>query len=230
MSEIHRNPAERTDVGKPEVSSVEEIKPQASMSLSEAKAFIENLFREKQEAADGHYVSYKDRFDHVPADGGRGQWEGEEGESKYIPSDSTEEGRAALEKLSEKGEEGIEYKDAEPDFSKCAEAAVEIDDMTEHRHDYDDADGNTKKGNFSQADCKCAEQWNAIGKDGKTDWTAADVRDWRREHNCSWHERCDTRTMDLVPREIHGYFRHSGGCAECRARDAIYGDGGGFDE
>ena len=229
MSEIHRNP-ERTDVGKPEVSEAREIKPQTSMSLSEAKAFIENLFREKQEAADGHYVPYKERLNHVPAEGERGKWEGEAGESKYIPSDSTEEGRAALEKLSEKGEEGIEYKDAEPDFSKCAEATVEIDDMTEYRYDYDDADGNREEGNFSQADCTCAERWNALGKDGKSDWTAADVRDWRREHQCSWHERCDTRTMDLVPSEIHGYFGHSGGCAECRARDAVHADGGGFDE
>lgn len=75
----------------------------------------------------------------------------------------------------------------------------------------------------------CAEQWNIEKKDGRIDWDAADVRDWRRENNCSWHECCDTRTMMLVPTEIHGYFRHSGGVAECKARDNA-DVGGGFDE
>lgn len=61
---------------------------------------------------------------------------------------------------------GIEYKNAEADFSKCAEATVSIENMTSNRSD-----------NFQQADVKCAEQWNAAGKDGKTDWTANGVRE-----------------------------------------------------
>lgn len=126
--------------------------------------------------------------------------------------------------------DGVDYNYAEPDFSECAEATVEIDDMTENRWDYYDEDGNLKQGNFSQADAKCAEQWNSIDKDGRSDWTAADVRDWRRENECSWHERCDTRTMDLVSRDIHGYFGHYGGCSECKVRDAANINGGGFDE
>ena len=35
--------------------------------------------------------------------------------------------------------------------------------------------------------------------------------------------------MDLVSQDIHEHFRHSGGCAECKARDQK-NDGGGFDE
>lgn len=46
---------------------------------------------------------------------------------------------------------------------------------------------------------------------------------------CSWHERCDTKTMDLVPYDIHSYCKHLGGVSECKARDSV-NDGGGFDE
>ena len=202
MSELHRK-SEVADVGKPEVSSFKEIKPETDMTVSEAKSFVNSLFKETHDASDGYYNSYETRSSNIPVDGIRGQWEGERGESKYIPSNETEEGRAARDKLAEKDMDGVEYRYAEPDFSECAEATVEIDDMTENRFDYTDADGNEKQGNFSQADAKCAEQW---------------------------HERCDTRTMDLVSRDIHGYFGHYGGCAECKVRDATNVDGGGFDE
>ena len=68
-------------------------------------------------------------------------------------------------------------------------------------------------------------------RDGHTDWTDEDVYNFRNqpEHRYSWHERCDTKTMDLVPYEIHSYCTHLGGCSECRVRDS--GDfGGEFDE
>lgn len=200
------------------------------MTVSDAKSFVDSLFKETQDTSDGYYNSYETRSSNIPVDGVRGKWEGERGESKYVPSDETDEGKAAKEKLAEKDQDGVEYNYAEPDFSESAEATVEIDNMTEHRDDYIDADGKYQSGNFSQADAKCAEKWNASNKDGKSDWTAAEVRDWRRENQCSWHERCDTRTMDLVSRDIHSYFGHYGGCSECKVRDAVNVDGGGFDE
>ena len=47
MLEVHRKP-EVDDVGKTEVSAFKEIIPQTDMTVSEAKAFIDNLFKEKQ--------------------------------------------------------------------------------------------------------------------------------------------------------------------------------------
>ena len=229
MPEIHRNP-EISDTEKTEVSAFKEIKPETDMTVSDAKSFVDSLFKETQDTSDGYYNSYETRSSNIPVDGVRGKWEGERGESKYVPSDETDEGKAAKEKLAEKDQDGVEYNYAEPDFSESAEATVEIDNMTEHRDDYIDADGKYQSGNFSQADAKCAEKWNASNKDGKSDWTAAEVRDWRRENQCSWHERCDTRTMDLVSRDIHSYFGHYGGCSDCKVRDAVNVDGGGFDE
>lgn len=70
-----------------------------------------------------------------------------------------------------------QYESAEPDFSKCSEAEVEIDNMTENRENYVDENGEYQQGNFTQADAKCAERWNSTKRDGKDDWTAADVRD-----------------------------------------------------
>lgn len=108
---------------------------------------------------------------------------------------------------------------------------VKIDNMTEHRDDYYDENGELQPGNFSQADAKLAEKWNEQQKDGRTDWTDEDVYEWRHDpaHQCSWHERCDTKTMDLVPYDIHSYCKHLGGVSECKARDSV-NDGGGFDE
>ena len=129
------------------------------------------------------------------------------------------------------GKDGIEYKNLEPDFSEVSEGTVKIDNMTEHRDDYYDENGELQPGNFSQADAKLAEKWNEQQKDGRTDWTDEDVYEWRHDpaHQCSWHERCDTKTMDLVPYDIHSYCKHLGGVSECKARDSV-NDGGGFDE
>ena len=141
---------------------------------------------------------------------------------------------SVLAKLEEKGLDGINYRNGEPDFSECAEAIVEIDNMTENRHNYEDAEGNEQLGNFAQADIQCAKQWTEEGRvkaDGSKTWTERDVKTWRHENQCSWHECCDTKTMQLVSQDIHGSdkFSHSGGCAECRIRDAV-DNGGGFDE
>lgn len=229
MNEVAYKP-EVSDVRPPSVEGFHEIKPENGTSLNDARSYVDNLFDEAHETEKSYYTDYQDRYDHTPNEQSpNGSWEGERGESKFVPNENTEAGKAAKEKLAEKGLDGIEYHDAEPDFSECAEATVEIDDMTENRHDYVDDDGNYHQGNFSQADAKCADLWNEQAKDGKTDWTARDVKEWRHENRCSWHERCDTRSMDLVSRDIHDMFKHSGGCAECRVRDAA-DNGGGFDE
>lgn len=50
-----------------------------------------------------------------------GKWDGERGESKFIPND--QEIKA---KLAERGLEGIDYKDGIPGFSEVSESTVEI--------------------------------------------------------------------------------------------------------
>ena len=77
---------------------------------------------------------------------------------------------------------------------------------------------------------KCAEQWNLESRDGRNDWKARDVSKWRYENNYSWHERCDTKSMDLVSQDIHNStFSHSGGVSECKVKEGI-SNGGEFDD
>jgi len=172
-----------------------------------------NSFVNFSETDDSEYQStYEQRLQHTPnEDGKRGQWDGERGESKYIPTDPE-----IKEILKKYGLDGIEYKDGIPDFSKVSESTVEIDNMTDNR-----------KSNFEQCDEKCAEKWNKEGRDGKNDWTARDVANWRRENGYSWHERNDMKTCDLVPTKVNVYFGHLGGVGEYKISKS---KDGGFDE
>ena len=229
---------DQNEIRTPEVENYQKIGQDAGVTLAEAKKFWDQEFSnvEKVEPQEpefgGRYKSYEARLDKTPVNGERGSFDGERGESIFRPSDETEAGARALAKLEECGLEGIEYKNAEPDFSKCALATVKIDDMTPNRWDYIDDDGNMQYGNFSQADMKCAELFNTQKKDGREDWTASDVQELRQNPDnwYTWHERCDTKTMDLVPYDIHSYCTHSGGVAECKMRDTVETFGGGFDE
>lgn len=161
-----------------------------------------------------YYSTYEERMQQTPTDDGeRGEWSGERGESDYTPSDEE-----VQEILDQYEQESIPYEDAVPDFSKVAETTVEIDDMTENRAD-----------NFRQCDEKCAEKWNQEERGGRRDWTAREVKEWRKENGYSWHERNDMKTCDLVPAKVNEYFGHLGGVAECKKRDGQDG-GADFDE
>lgn len=206
---------EVAEVKNPQAENFKQIKPESEISQMEAKSFWE--------AETEHYNSYQTRLDRTPQkDSVDGHWDGERGESKFIPDENTVRGKAAAEKLKESGLDGIEYNNAEPDFSPISEVTVKIENMTEYRYG--------EGGNFDQANIKCAEKWNNEAKDGCTDWTPRMVEEWRGKNNYTWHERCDTKSMDLVPREVHSVALHSGGVSECKVRDAIGNIGGGFDE
>lgn len=178
----------------------------------------------------GKYNSYDDRIDRTSKESPiLGYYDGVRGESKYIPSDRNAEGIVVINILSNYDLDGIEYRNGEPDFEVCATAVVKIKGMTEHRENYPDGDGLPQLGNFSQADIELAKLWNFEEREGHSDWTARDVLNYRKADGLTWHEKCDTETMVLVKSEINAYFKHSGGCSECRTRDASC-DGGGFDE
>lgn len=173
---------------------------------------------------EGYQSSYKERLDRTPVTGERGAWNGKPGESRYVPNSETERGAKALSKLSEYQLSGIDYKDAIPDFSKCAEESVEID-MTEYRR------SNPLEsivGNFEKADTECAKKWNEECKDGKTDWTHRDIATYRTNNNMTWHECVDKKTCQLISRDIHEFFGHSGGVFECK-KSASQIVGGVFD-
>lgn len=206
------------------------MKPEREMSVRELNEAVRDVFEksatETKEANGNPKVdtvekniepSHKDCFTTSEerkkfAVHSKGDWDAEPGNSTFHP-----EKQAAKEALEKYKQDGVKYKDGEPNFSKVSEATVEIDDMTSYRYN-----------NFRQADEKCAEQWNQAMRDGRTDWTARKVEKWREENRYSWHERLDMKTMDLVQRDVHEECKHYGGVVECSRHEAL--NGGGFDE
>ena len=133
------------------------------------------------------------RIKHTPVEGRGGHWLGERGNSKWIPAEAK-----AKEALAKSGQDGINFKNGVADFSKVSEQT-----------------------NFPKADAKCAEAWNKEMRDGRSNWTADQVKQYRHENNLSWHERSDMKHCDLVSKDIHGEIRHSGGVYECKIRDGV---------
>lgn len=193
---------EKSDIGKIETNTsqfeknIEVEKPDSVLVKESAEDFIKELESEE------YFSTYKERLDKTPTDR-VGTWDGERGESKFIPNDEK-----AQETIQKYGKDGVEYANAIPNFSPFAEAEVQIPNMT------DDRDGTD--GNFDQANEVCSQKWNEIQKDGRTDWTPDKVEEWRKENKYSWHECNDMKTCQLVPREIHENCKHLGGVAECK--------------
>lgn len=142
----------------------------------------------------------------IPRNGG--EWSGEPGNSTWkpdrdvSPSDrnySNTEGKTWGEILDEYEIDGIPFNDGEPDFSEVSKGTVEIDEFSDARYG--------AGGNFDQADKKLAQQRGC---------TKEEVRQWRADNNYTWHERSDCRTIDKVPREVHGNVSHSGGISKMR--------------
>lgn len=164
---------------------------------------------------------YEERLNETPREtSSKGYWEGARGESKFILTDET-----IKENLSKYGIDGIEYKDAKPDFSPITDTTAQIEGFSDKR--YGGKSDETVMGNFDKADTKCSEQWNQTKRDGKTNWTPSDVAKWRSEHGYSWHECNDMKTMQLVPSCIHQACRHLGGVGEYKI---LNNTNGGFDD
>ena len=180
----------------------------------------------------GKHNTYDVRLARTSADDNPifGRYEGIRGESKYVPSRRTVEGIIVTDILSQYGLDGIYYRNAEPDFEPCAEAVVKISGMTENRENFTNNVGEIALGNFSQADIELAKAWNLGNREGRSDWEARDVLNYRMANKLTWHEKCDTETVVLVRMEINQYFKHSGGCAECKKRDSATNVGDEFDE
>lgn len=199
----------------------------------EAKAEIKNVGRNESfdpdklikpsvESCD-YPSSYKERLDRTPSiENPNGKWSGDRGESMFIPTDDR-----FRELLQSKGVEGINYKDAIPDFSPIAEAKVTIQGMSPHRLSLIGENGERIVGNYEKADIECAKAWNLEQRDGKDDWTHQDVKNWREANGYTWHEDNDMKTCDLVPTEVNKVCSHLGGVSEIKN---ILNQIGGFDD
>jgi hypothetical protein len=131
-----------------------------------------------------------------------GRWEGEEGNSKwipdpdYVPKTANPDGLTMKEILAKYDIDGIVYKDGQPDFTPICKGEVEIKGFSTERDE-----------NFDKADEELAAQKGC---------TAQEVAAWRHENKYTWHECKDMKTMQKVPSEIHSNCTHRGGISEAK--------------
>ena len=145
--------------------------------------------------------TYEERIAQTPTEGLNGNWTGDRGESTYIPNDPE-----LKDLLAQYGKTGVDYVNGMPDFSPFTKTEVKIEDMSSERYN-----------NFSQADELCADKWNEMAMDNRTDWTPRDIADFRRDNGFTWHECNDRETCQLVPSAINDKpFSHLGGVSECK--------------
>jgi hypothetical protein len=207
---------ETNEIKPPVSENFKEIKPESSLSPNEARQSWDNFFHNEVTTEPGEHL-YTAREDRIAcAKNSDGEWSGEPGNSKFTPTDKTDSGLSVRDTLNQNGVDGIEFKDGIPDFSPISVEAVSID-MTADRPE-----------NYSRAYTALADKWNTEAKDGRTDWTARDAKDWKVANQLSPHECNDMNTVMFVPMDVHDFVKHWGGVAECKARDHALG--GGFDE
>lgn len=131
-----------------------------------------------------------------------GTWEGERGDSKwlpdpeYIPQKKNPEQKKWEEILDDFDIDGIDFEDGEPDFSEVSKGDVEIEPFSTNRDD-----------NFDKADIELAKQKGC---------TPEEVAKWRKEHDYTWHECNDMKTMQKVPSIVHNNVSHRGGISEAK--------------
>ena len=169
--------------------------------------------------------SYEARLNQTPAlENSKVEFEGIRGESKGILKPPPD--RQLEQILDEVGIDGIQYKNAVPDFSPTAKAQVEINYMLGGKGTYG---GKARRANFVQSDQKLADQLNnspelasQFGMEsGKI--SARDIKKYRENNKLTWHELNDVKTMQLVPTKINSEFGHLGGVGEINAGAFIPG-------
>ena len=165
-----------------------------------------NSIKNIRESVENHENRNLKEVSNCPIEGHNGHWDGERGNSVWYPDkdevpknpQTNPDGLSWKEILEKYGIDGIQFENGFPNFSEIAKGEVEIEDFT------DDRDLN-----FTQADEKLAD---------KLGCEPEDVEKWRKENKYTWHECSDCKTMQLVPREVHGNISHSGGISVYKAQ------------
>lgn len=135
---------------------------------------------------------------HLPRNDG--EWEGERGDSLWIPDDEKVPGKSNPEEKTwaeikdEYNIEGIQFCGKEPDFSDVSRGEVKIQEFSDNRDK-----------NFTKADEALALERG---------YNPSDVKEWRQENKYTWHECNDCETMEKVPSIVHNNVVHSGGISE----------------
>ena len=239
FDESGRSPEARTEESEKELSpSTEKTDPsdKTDWERTSLTPEQERQMREMDEEGeldipevDPDWEEPEERKKHLPTNR-TGRFEGERGNSAFYPNNEE-----ALEKMKEYGQDHVDYRDGNPDFSPFTkyntpfgeiDGQIEIPHMTDNREnpswehgrrpDGTKHDPHYDLGNFTQADYELSKK---MGEK----MSPAEIEKFRKDNNLTWHECPDGKTMQLVPSEIHDACRHSGGVSEQKYRQA-WGD------
>lgn len=115
----------------------------------------------------------------------------------------------------EAGIDGIEYRNAVPDFSHVSKLELDGIDMTNGRTGalgtYTQA--NNRFASMLNESSELATEFGIIPKNGKT-YTASDISRYMKENKLTWHELNDLSTVQMVPTKVNSAFGHLGGISE----------------
>ena len=150
-----------------------------------------------------------------------GQWEGEEGNSKWIPDEDalvtwrkggethTEAYRDIMDRY---GFDGIDYFNKEPNFKPYEDPFiqhVELESFSGER--------TGSGGTYTMAGEAAAKR---LSQETGEEWTPQRVQDYMSAHGLTWHECADRKTVRAIPTEINAAFKHSGGISAERSVSA----------
>ncbi len=198
-----------------DVPESDQAEGEGGSALDELLSKLESLYdstREPREEdswdwADKLYTNEQKRIDYIKNTDA--EFIGEEKDFSMRPNMENPKGKEAFQKMQEFGASEIRCVKGVVDFSSVSVAQTTIDGMTLDL-------GHNKALGFKAF----AEQFNKeCPLPNGEQWDAGKVKEFARENGLEFHECSDMKTVQLVPAEIHRFFKHFGGRAECRIRD-----------
>lgn len=137
----------------------------------------------------------------IPKNSKRGTWTGENGKSRYIPSE-IDENKSVNDFLKDNEVDGIDYNNGKPDLYLLADATVKI---SNDKNELDDSE------KIYEA---LAEQFNNNEKDGRNNWTTEEAKDYCEDPNKHngfrlVPHKVDDATCDFVREDVYSFFTNS---------------------
>lgn len=137
----------------------------------------------------------------IPKNSKRGTWTGENGKSRYIPSE-IDENKSVNDLLKDNEVDGIDYNNGKPDLYLLADATVKI---SNDKNELDDSE------KIYEA---LAEQFNNNEKDGRNNWTTEEAKDYCEDPNKHngfrlVPHKLDDATCDFVREDVYSFFTNS---------------------
>ena len=109
--------------------------------------------------------------------------------------------------------EGIYYNSYQPDFSTCAYDSIELatNSFSRYQADMSVDESGIEDSIHEQAIAAFAKKWGKSVQEVRDFLSDIHTEDYNKRRLYVLHECVDIKTVMIVPREIHAFYKHSGG-------------------